>query len=252
MTDELVAERQPYESIPNWVWQHKDVTAGAVHLYLLLRHRANANGVSWWSLERMGDDLGVSRDTVRRNVKVLEAIGAVTVTPFATDTGRQQSNRYTVRWTQAVAVADLPPVADLLPLGVAEVLHPGVAEMPHELTHIELTHRNSHTSVADGFDEFWSAYPRKAEKQAARKAYDKAVKQVGPQAVLEGAIRYAADPNRDDAYTKHAATWLNKGCWDDPPLPPRVTGVDRRMTEAQGLLERARARDAAERKAVGS
>lgn len=71
------------------------------------------------------------------------------------------------------------------------------------------------------FDEFWSVYPRRAGKLDARKAWAKAVKLAGPDVILAGACRYAADPNREAAYTAHPSTWLNQGRWDDDPLPAR-------------------------------
>lgn len=71
------------------------------------------------------------------------------------------------------------------------------------------------------FDDFWSVYPRKASKKAAAVAYVKAIKNVDEQTLIDAAIRYAQDPNRDPEYTKIPTTWLNGGCWDDDPLPPR-------------------------------
>lgn len=74
-----------------------------------------------------------------------------------------------------------------------------------------------------GFAEFWLAYPRKAGKAAAVKAYERALKNgTAPEQILTGAQAYAADGVRQRAepqYTKHPATWLNAGCWDDEPLP---------------------------------
>lgn len=78
----------------------------------------------------------------------------------------------------------------------------------------------SRTTIS-AFDEFWNAYPRREAKQAAQRAWAKAVKAADPAHIIAGAQRYADDPNRDPAYTRHAATWLNAGCWDDAPLPPR-------------------------------
>lgn len=72
-----------------------------------------------------------------------------------------------------------------------------------------------------GFDDFWAVYPRRSDKAAAKKAFDKAIKITNVSDILEGAQRYADDPNRDPEFTKHAATWLNHGCWEDEPLPPR-------------------------------
>ena len=73
------------------------------------------------------------------------------------------------------------------------------------------------------FDAFWQAYPRRAEKAAARKAWPRALSEAGgnPQTIIDGAKRYADDPNREPTFTKYPATWLNRGCWDDDPLPPR-------------------------------
>lgn len=71
------------------------------------------------------------------------------------------------------------------------------------------------------FDDFWAVYPRRSDKAAAKKAFDKATKTTNVTDIIEGAQRYADDPNRDPEFTKHAATWLNHGCWEDEPLPPR-------------------------------
>lgn len=72
------------------------------------------------------------------------------------------------------------------------------------------------------FAAFWQAYPRKTGKGQARKAWATARRRgVPPENLIRGAQRYAEDPNRDPAYTKHPATWLNGECWDDEPLPDR-------------------------------
>jgi hypothetical protein len=83
------------------------------------------------------------------------------------------------------------------------------------------------------FDEFWKAYPKKADKAAARRAWDKAVRVVDSQVLIDAAMRYRHDPNREDQFTKNAATWLNAGSWDNDPLPVRrsskITGGEARM-----------------------
>lgn len=73
-----------------------------------------------------------------------------------------------------------------------------------------------------GFDAFWDEYPRRVGKQAAIKAWTKAVKHTTPAALLDGALRLAQDPNREDQFTPHPATWLNEGRWEDDPLPDRT------------------------------
>ena len=69
------------------------------------------------------------------------------------------------------------------------------------------------------FETFYAAYPRKAGKQAALKAWKKALDLVDNETLTEAASRFAADPNREEQFTPHPATWLNDGRWDDDPLP---------------------------------
>jgi hypothetical protein len=72
------------------------------------------------------------------------------------------------------------------------------------------------------FDDFWSAYPRKAGKGAAKTAWTKAVSKASAAHIIAAAERYRDDPNREDGFTAHAATWLNGERWDDDPLPSRA------------------------------
>lgn len=99
------------------------------------------------------------------------------------------------------------------------------------------TRQNAPTGL---FDAFWAVYPRKAAKRAALGAWDKACRRADPQEILDGAVAYARDPNRQDEYTKHAATWLNGDCWADEPLPaPRqaLTNLERkRQHQADTLM----------------
>lgn len=71
------------------------------------------------------------------------------------------------------------------------------------------------------FAEFWSVYPRKDDKRRAETAFETALKRATADAIIAGARAYAADPNREAAFTKHPATWLNADAWANGPLPPR-------------------------------
>jgi hypothetical protein len=93
------------------------------------------------------------------------------------------------------------------------------------------------------FDEFWAIYPRKASKARARIAWAKAQRHASPEAIIAGAERYRDDPNREDAYTAHATTWLNGERWDDPPLPSRHNRSERKSSEVMDVIMRAAQRD---------
>lgn len=69
----------------------------------------------------------------------------------------------------------------------------------------------------DLFDRFWSAYPKRVAKEAARKAFARAVETgTDPEAVIAGAKRYAGDrAGQDPKYTAHPATFINGRRWED-------------------------------------
>ena len=76
------------------------------------------------------------------------------------------------------------------------------------------------------FDLFWIQYPRKVGKEAARKAFAKAMKKTTADKVLSAVedlrIRVAG---KDQQFTPHPATWLNEGRWDDETTPALLSPV---------------------------
>ena len=70
------------------------------------------------------------------------------------------------------------------------------------------------------FVEFWNLYPRKVNKKAALKAWEKATKETPAeqQFIIKAAEMYAAsDIAADGEFVPHPATWLNKGAYLDDP-----------------------------------
>jgi hypothetical protein len=82
------------------------------------------------------------------------------------------------------------------------------------------------------FDEFWKTYPRRSGKIKAKEAFRKVLKTTDAQTVIDGAKRYADDPNRQDEFTAHPTTWLREGRWEDDPLPERGN-LERTKAEIQ-------------------
>lgn len=98
----------------------------------------------------------------------------------------------------------------------------------------------------DAFASFWKLYPRKAGKKAAQVAFAKAIKEATLEEILEGARRFADDPNRRAEFTAHPSTWLNQGRWADDPLPDRTLTPDEKKAAE---LEVARRKAQAEQEA---
>jgi hypothetical protein len=72
-------------------------------------------------------------------------------------------------------------------------------------------------AAGDAFERFWAVYPKRVAKEAARKAFAAAITRgVDAEILVAGAQRYAVErQGQPPRYTKHPATWLNAGCWED-------------------------------------
>jgi len=77
---------------------------------------------------------------------------------------------------------------------------------------------------SDGFEAFWSAYPRKVGKGKAREAYAKALALSDALSLIEQAQRYAsACQGKDEQFIPHPSTWLNQERWaDEIPEPVKL------------------------------
>lgn len=70
--------------------------------------------------------------------------------------------------------------------------------------------------VATGFDQWYATYPKKVGKDAAAKAYARAIKSIEPTELLAASIpRLTELAKRDPQFIPHPATWLNSGGWQD-------------------------------------
>lgn len=82
----------------------------------------------------------------------------------------------------------------------------------------------SQVDLARGFVAFWAAYPKRKAKDAAAKAFAKAMARIqdpDPLAVILAGIERALPGWDDPQFIPHPATWLNAGSWDDEAPQPR-------------------------------
>lgn len=74
------------------------------------------------------------------------------------------------------------------------------------------------------FDFFWSLYPRKVGKGAARTAFARALKKATFKEIMDGVERLVNDRTLDLKYCPHPTTWLNQERWaDESPAVPTAT-----------------------------
>ena len=103
----------------------------------------------------------------------------------------------------------------------------------------------SESTPPDGFDQFWSAYPRHTGKAEAKKAFDKLKPDVELLGKMLDAIerqKASSQWQRDDGqYIPYPATWLNKKRWEDEV--EHTTAPVRRQTGGTAPAQKYEQRD---------
>lgn len=102
--------------------------------------------------------------------------------------------------------------------------------LPPTPTHPDITPRARKGGGSADFDAFWRAYPRKVAKDAATKAFAKAVRRItdpDPLAVILAGIERALPGWDDPQFIPHPSTWLNRGSWEDEAPTPAKTRPER-------------------------
>ena len=183
--------------------------------YWLERAENIHNGENWVynTYEDWAEQLGLSASQIKRAITALEDLGVVvSCQPEAYDR---------IKWYRIDTEHEFwqNPISHNEPIQETKSSD-GRDEIARSTIYTNTTHIEPKRT---SFDEFWEIFPRKTGKGEARKSFEKALKKTTLEIILESARRYALDPNREDKYTCHPATWLNQERWDDDPLPSRQT-----------------------------
>lgn len=219
---------------------------GAERLVLLsIANHANENDEAWPSAATIAYEANISVDHAHRCITALVKAGwierVVNGAPDQRIPNDRRPNLYRLVRVRDLRVPDGGRVREMRGDGYAEYAATGTRNArtkPSGDPSQEPTHtrdgalfdvdeqgepEGSAALLAAGFDRFWETYPRRTAKGAARRAWPAAVRAAGSiEKILAGARRYRDDPNRDEQYTAHPATWLRAERWDDPPLPART------------------------------
>lgn len=178
-----------------------------------------------------GDNVDVRESLARLHslglLGVYEACGAVILHVTGWERHQRVSNPAKPRFD----VSDLH-VLDALPESSAVLASPSE---PSRLLGKGREGKGSNTSSPaaagdgsrdSGFDDFWGDYPRKVGKDAARKAWKRAVTRAeSPDAIRAGLRKHLpALKSTEVRFQPHPATWLNEGRWQDETPPAAGNG----------------------------
>jgi len=202
------------------VWRTDLPTVEKMVLLVIADHANDEGTEAWPSQATIAKKASVSIRTVQRSVNNLVKEGYLRMEKHrggsATCREDRRPHRYTIRISKLRGDRETTRIerGDSHDLdGATPTPDTGRLSRPKNLP--------NKPPLETPFDRFWSIYPIKVGKKKAEQAFDKASSEADIEIIIEGAIRYAGDPNRVEQYTAHPTTWLNGGRWADQPLPDR-------------------------------
>jgi len=229
----LTSSRPRFAPIPEGLLLAEGVSDGAVRLWGIL-DRVAARDRLWPGRQYLATRLDCSTDTVDRRIVELRDGGWLSVRRR----GQGRTNVYALHDRPESAAAPTPKAAPVQSPESALVPTPKSAPVRRNREGVkreEVSDTRAATDVA--FAEWWSAYPRKVGKPAARNAFARATKGGATleqlTAGLEGWAAYwqARD---DPEFVPYPATWLNQERWNDEPPQQRPRGSQQSL----GILDR--------------
>ncbi|VXB76093.1 helix-turn-helix domain-containing protein [Pseudoclavibacter sp. 8L] len=222
-----------FAAVPNWIIRDPSISRGAVSVFMALASRSGPGGIHP-SQATLARELEVSERSVRRWLAELEERGLIQrVARRANSRGKGNGlpDGYTLHPNgkpqegPAMGVRSVPkrPATGDVATGHSLQATPLIEEEPVK------KNPGESDRTEELFEKFYEVYPRKVGKVDARKAFAKAARSTPAQYIVEGAARFAADPNLPEKqYIPHPSSWLNKGRWDDEPLPQRAEAAPQR------------------------
>ena len=209
--------RRNFGVINNDVLRNPALPATAKALYSVLCGYVNEDGVCWPSNQTLANALGAHVNTVRRNLDELEQAGVIHREERRDERGQQTNLTYLIDSK-----------------GNPSVVGGGTTDGGEPPTTGGTQNKTSGTrpvttspSKPDGFDDWWDLYPRKTHRAEAERAYRRAVEERHATSALlltalHGQVQHLA---KDLRYCPHPATWINRGDWQDTPIPAAVNNT---------------------------
>ena len=239
--------------VPNWRWEDQTIDPFELRVVGWLVSHVGYYLADHVTRNEIARQTGVSTGKVTNALNHLADLGiievevgsprhrlVITIDPdvWETPTGHEVTgDRSPDDRSTGHEVTDTQSTTDLVQQGVPPLTPPagGEAVVPFTVP----TRVGPDQVETDWFERFWVAYPRKAAKPAARKAFRAAYKKAPMREIGDGLKRWVAywAIKSEVEFIPHASTWLNQERWNDtPPEPagstaPGMTALRRLATQ---------------------
>ena len=223
-----MSESGYFAVIPGWLLSACEVSDGAKLFYGEVSRRCNERGYCWASNETLAADLKCGARTISRYVSELESAGAImTEDVGVSDRKRRHERRIRLAETCGFNVAKNGEL-NIAKNGDLNVAKNG--EVVNRLNNKSMNNTPIPPGEGEGdpmFDRFWKLYPRKVNKQAARRAWDRLKPNLllcsQMSLALKAQMRSEQWTREGGRYIPYPSSWINGRRWEDemPDAPQR-------------------------------
>lgn len=184
------------------VWEAEMRNINNKFVLLALADYADEENQCFPSAQTIAEKCCLSKRTVQRVIAKLEEDGYITKMQRTRKDGSLSSNHYVVSEGR---IGSVPQSGGSVPQSLASLNLP--INLPKEPI--------KDTKKILPFDLFWSDYPKKSGKGAARAAFSKAIKKATVDEIMSGLLKHEIQTMKDVQFIPHPATWLNQERWAD-------------------------------------
>ena len=245
---ELHQPKKAFAIIPNRAVRDPRITANSFRLLAYLLSHNDGYELTYRQIEKQA---GLGRYAINAASKQLTELGWLRVEQTKLANGQFGPKS----WTLLTPDGNEPIAGDTVAGEPApDGFHSGTANGLKKTKVKEDKQLEKTIDIEQGFNRFWSVYPKKDDKPLALRSFQKALDRTTVEVIVSAAERYRDDPNREALFTKNPSTWLNADAWENGPLPSRVVSKPRKLTNAEEgalLVAKLRAREQ-EKKALES
>lgn len=177
---------------------------------LALAKYSNAAGSCFPSQQRLAEDTCMSDRSIRNAVKWLAIHGYIEV-----QVRKNRPNVYTITSMKEDDMSVEEKFSSEVDISNITRLDISKKDTQVITTSAE---KSSHPNDTPHFLAFWSVYPRKIGKGAARTAFKKATQHASANQIIDAAKAFAIfchEQKTEKRFIPHASTWLNQERWED-------------------------------------
>ena len=205
--------------------------ATKVVLYWIADHHNSETGDCFPSINRLAVLCEMSRRSVETHITALEDQGLLKRISQYRDTGGKTANSYLLELTGTLENSD---DTQNLRMGSEKFAHGDTQNLRmNNLVRRNLGNKTNNIDQNEKyFDKFWTTYPRKIGKAAAKQSFFTALQKTNAKKIIEAARDFGNSmQNQEKQFIPHPRTWLRQKRWEDVIEIPEMNGTKKALEE---------------------